>query len=143
MSKFTTQGAAATVGLFAAPLVPTIASTFFGGTESADLLSLLYGASLFYVLALVLGGFLGLPLFYLLGRLRLVNVWACVLAGFLAGAISALLVIALAGVGTNAVLIYGCQGAGAAALFWVFWSLGPDPSASFAKSWTQEFAASR
>jgi hypothetical protein len=89
---------------------------------------------------LLLGGVFGLPFFYLLGRIRLVNVWACLLGGFLVGAMSGLLITLLAGIGSVAALIYGCQGAGAAAVFWVFWRLGPDPSATFARIWIREFA---
>jgi hypothetical protein len=59
------------------------------------------------------------------------------------GAISGLLITAIAGVGSDAALIYGCQGAGAAAVFWVFWKLGPDPSATFARIWIRQFAGSR
>lgn len=143
MPKFSTQRAAATVGLFAAPLVPTIAPAFYPGSGPGDILTIFYGAFLLYVLALVLGGLLGLPLFYLLGLLRQVNVWACALAGFVVGVICALLIILLTGVGRTAVLSYGCQGAVAAAVFWVFWRLGPDPSPRFARFWTQEFAGSR
>jgi len=143
MTKFFTQSTAATVGFFAAPLVPTIALAFDAGDSSADIMSMLYGACLVYVLALVVGGLLGLPLLYLLGLLRQVNLWACALAGFLTGALSGLLIILLTGIGTKAVLIYGCQGAGAAALFWVFWKLGPDPSPTSARFWTRQFAGSR
>jgi hypothetical protein len=143
VTKFSTQSAAAAVGLVLAPLVPTIAFAFYAGTRPVDIISVFYGACLVYVVALVLGGLLGLPLLYLLGRLRQVNVWACVLAGFMAGAMSGILIILLTGIGANAVLSYGYQGAGAAAIFWVFWKSGPDPSATFAKFWTREFAGSR
>jgi hypothetical protein len=143
MAQFSTQGAAATVGSFTAPLVPTIVPAFYGGTSSPDVTSAFYGAFLIYVSSLLLGGLLGLPFFYLLGRIRLVNLWACLLGGFLVGAISGLLITAIAGVGSNAALIYGCQGAGAAAVFWVFWKLGPDPSATFARIWIRQFAGSR
>lgn len=143
MTKFATQGAAATVGIFAAPLVPTIAPAFYSGTSSVDIVSVFYGAFLIYVLALVFGGILGLPLFYLLGRLRQTNAWACVLAGFLVGSITGALIILVSGVGMKAVLNYGFQGAGAAALFWIFWRAGPDPSANFARFWTREFAGWR
>jgi hypothetical protein len=143
MAQFSTQNVAATVGSFTAPLVPTIVPAFYAGSSSPDVTSAFYGAFLIYVNSLLLGGVLGLPLFYLLGRIRLVNVWAFLLGGFLVGAISGLLIALLAGVGSNAALIYGCQGAGAAAVFWVFWRLGPDPSATFARMWIREFAGSR
>jgi hypothetical protein len=143
MAQFSTQNVAATVGSFTAPLVPTIVPAFYTGSSSPDVTSAFYGAFLIYVNSLLLGGVLGLPLFYLLGRIRLVNVWAFLLGGFLVGAISGLLIALLAGVGSGAALIYGCQGAGAAAVFWVFWRLGPDPSATFARMWIREFAGSR
>ncbi len=143
MAQFTHQGTATTVGVFAAPLVPTVAPFFGAGTSSPEGISAFYGALLVYVNALVLGGLLGLPLFYLLARIRLVNVWACVLGGFLVGGISGLLVILLAGLGSDAVLIYAYQGAGAAAVFWILWKLGPDPSASFARIWVQELPGLR
>jgi hypothetical protein len=143
MAQFSTQNAAATVGLFTAPLVPTLLPVLYPGTSSPDVTSAFYGAFLIYVISLLLGGVLGLPLFYLLGRIRLVNVWACLLGGFLVGAIAGLLIAVLARVGSDAALIYGCQGAGAAAVFWVFWKLGPDPSATFARIWIREFAGSR
>jgi hypothetical protein len=143
MAQFSTQNAAATVGSFTAPLVPTIVPAFYAGSSSPDVTSAFYGAFLIYVLSLVVGSVLGLPFFYLLGRIRLVNLWACLLGGFLVGAIAGLLVAVLARVGLGAALIYGCQGAGAAAVFWVFWRLGPDPSATFARIWIREFAGSR
>jgi hypothetical protein len=143
MAQFSTQRAAATVGLFAAPLVPTIVPAFYAGASSPDVTSAFYGAFLIYVISLLLGSVLGLPFFYLLGRLRLVNVWACLLGGFLVGAISGLLITLLARVGSDAAFIYGCQGAGAAAVFWVFWKLGPEPSATFARNWIREFSGSR
>jgi hypothetical protein len=143
MSKFSTQNAAASVGLITAPLVPSIATAVHASAGAADIVSVFYGALLVYGLALVFGGLLGLPLLYLAARFHQVKAWACVLAGFLAGAVCALLMILLAGGGVGTVLSYGCQGAGAAILFWVFWRLGPDPSPSFAKSWAQEFAGSR
>ena len=143
MAQFSTQNAAATVGSLTAPLVPTIVPAFYAGSSSPDVTSAFYGAFLIYVSSLVLGSVLGLPFFYLLGRIRLVNVWACLLGGFLVGAISGLLITVVAGVGSDAALTYGCQGAGAAAVFWVFWSLGPDPSATFARIWIRQFAGSR
>ena len=143
MARFSTQNAAATMGLFTAPLVPTLVPAFYTGSAAPDVTSALYGAFLIYVISLLLGGVIGLPFFYLLGRIRLVNVWACLLGGFLVGATAGLLITLLAGVGSNAALIYGCQGAGAAAVFWVFWKLGPDPSPRFARSWIREFAGSR
>jgi hypothetical protein len=143
MARFSTQNAAATVGSFTAPLVPTIVPVFYAGSSSPDVTSAFYGASLIYVVSLLLGSVLGLPFFYLLGRIRLVNLWACLLGGFLVGALSGLLITLLARVGSDAALIYGYQGAGAAAVFWVFWRLGPDPSATFARIWIREFAGSR
>jgi uncharacterized membrane protein YjjP (DUF1212 family) len=143
MAQFSTQNSAATAGLFAAPLVPTIVPVFYAGSSSPNVTSAFYGAFLIYVISLLLGGVLGLPFFYLLGRIRLVNVWACLLGGFLVGAIAGLLISLLARVGPDAALIYGCQGAGAAAVFWVFWRLGPHPSATFATSWIREVAGSR
>jgi hypothetical protein len=143
MAQFSTQHAAATVGLFTAPLVPTLVPAFYAGRSSPDITSAFYGAFLTYVISLVLGGVLGLPFFYLLGRIRLVNVWACLLGGFWVGAVSGWLITLLAGVGSDAALIYGCQGAGAAVVFWVFWRLGPDPSPTFAKNWIREFGSSR
>src|SRR5580698_9989760 len=86
MAQFSTQNAAATVGSFTAPLVPTIVPAFYAGSSSPDATSALYGAFLIYVVSLVLGSVLGLPFFYLLGRIRLVNLWAFLLAGFLVGA---------------------------------------------------------
>jgi hypothetical protein len=142
MAQFSTQGAAATVGLFTAPLVPTIVPAFYAGSSPPDVTSAFYGAFLIYVISLLLGGVFGLPFFYLLGRIRLVNVWACLLGGFLVGAISGLLISLVAGVGPDAALIYGCQGAGAAAVFWVFWRLGPDPSPIFARTWIRQLAGS-
>ena len=143
MARFSTQGAAATVGLFAAPLVPAIAPAFYAGTSSPGVVSAFYGAFLIYVVALLLGGLFGLPLFYLLARIRLVNIWACLLGGFLVGIMSGVLIMLLTGVGSDATLIYGYQGAGAAAVFWILWRLGPDPSATFARTWIREFAAYR
>jgi len=143
MAQFSTQGAAATVGSFTAPLVPTIVPAFYTGTSSPDVTSAFYGAFLIYVVSLLLGSVFGLPIFYLLGRIRLVNVWACLLGGFLVGAISGLLLTVIARVGSDVALIYGCQGAGAAAVFWLFWRLGPDPSATFARMWIRQFAGSR
>lgn len=131
------------MGLFTAPLVPTFAPVFYTGTSSAGVISALYGAFLIYVISLLLGGLLGLPLFYLLGLMRLVNGWACLLGGFLVGIVSGVLIVLLTGVGSDAALIYGCQGAGAAAVFWILWRLGPDPSATFARSWIRDFAAHR
>ena len=83
MPQFSTQGTAATVGLFTAPLVPTIAPAFYAGTSSPGVVSAFYGAFLIYVVSLLLGGLFGLPLFYLLARIRLVKLWACLLGGFL------------------------------------------------------------
>jgi hypothetical protein len=143
VAQFSTQRAAATAGILAAPLVPTIAPAFYVGASSPGVVSAFYGASLTYVCSLLLGGLIGLPLFYLLGLIRLVNVWACLLGGFLVGIMSGVLIILLTGVGSDATLIYGCQGAGAAAVFWILWRLGPDPSATFARSWIREFAAHR
>jgi len=143
MAQFSTQGTAATVGLFTAPLVPTIAPAFYAGTSSPGVVSAFYGALLIYMISLLLGSLFALPLFYLLGRIRLVTIWACLLGGFLVGATSGVLIILLTGVGSDAALIYGCQGAGAAAVFWILWRLGPDPSATFARIWIREFAASR
>src|ERR1700761_9489108 len=127
--QFTKQSTAATLGLFAAPLVPTMVSAFYSGTGSTDLLSAFYGASLVYATSLLLGGLLGLPLFHLLGRLRLVKSWALLLGGFLVGGASGALMILLMGMGFDAVPVYGVQGIGAAAVFWIFWRLGPNPSA--------------
>jgi hypothetical protein len=143
VARFSTQGTAATVGLFTAPLVPTIAPALYPGTSSPGVVSAFYGAFLIYVISLLLGSLFALPLFYLLGRIRLVNVWACLLGGFLVGVMSGVLIILVTGVGSNAALIYGCQGAGAAAVFWILWRLGPDPSADFARIWIREFAACR
>jgi hypothetical protein len=143
MAQFSTQNAAATVGLFTAPLVPALVPAFYAGSSSPNVASAFYGALLIYTISLVLGGVLGLPIFYLLGRIRLVNVWTCLLGGFLVGAMSGLLIAVLARVGSDAALIYGCQGAGAAAVFWVFWRLGPDPSATFARTWIREFTGTR
>ena len=143
MAQFSTQNAAATVGSFTAPLVPTIVPAFYAGSSSPDATSALYGAFLIYVVSLVLGSVLGLPFFYLLGRIRLVNLWAFLLAGFLVGAAAGLLIALIARVGPAAALIYGCQGAGAAAVFWVFWRLGPNPTATFARVWIREFAGTR
>ena len=143
MAQFSTQGKAATVGLFAAPLVPTIAPALYAGTGSPGVASAFYGAFLIYVISLLLGSLLALPLFYLLGRVRLLNVWACLLGGFLVGVMSGVMIILLTGVGSDAVLIYGWQGAGAAAVFWILWRLGPDPSATFARMWIRQFAAFR
>jgi hypothetical protein len=140
VAQFSTQGTAATVGLFAAPLVPTIAPAFYAGTGSPGVVSAFYGAFLIYVVSLLLGGLFGLPLFYLLARIRLVNIWACLLGGFLVGIMSGVLIMLLTGVGSDATLIYGYQGAGAAAVFWILWRLGPDPSATFARTWIREFA---
>ena len=131
------------MGLFTAPLVPTLVPAFYAGSASPDVTSALYGAFLIYVISLLLGGVIGLPFFYLLGRIRLVNVWACLLGGFLVGTVSGALIVLLTGVSSDAALIYGCQGAGAAAVFWVFWRLGPHPSATFATSWIREVAGSR
>jgi hypothetical protein len=141
--KFSTQNAAASVGLVAAPMVPSIVTAIRASVGAADLASVFYGALLVYALALVFGGLLGLPLLYLAARLHQVKAWACVLAGFIAGAFCAALMMLITGGSLDMVLSYGFQGAGAAALFWVFWRLGPDPSPSFAKSWTQEFSGSR
>jgi hypothetical protein len=143
MAQFSSQGTAATVGLFTAPLVPTIAPVLYAGTSSPGVVSAFYGAFLIYVISLLLGSLFALPLFYLLGRIRLVNVWACLLGGFLVGVMSGVLIILLTGVGSDAALSYGCQGAGAAAVFWILWRLGPDPSATFARIWIREFAAYR
>jgi hypothetical protein len=143
VAQFSTQGTAATVGLFTAPLVPTIAPAFYAGTSSPGVVSAFYGAFLIYVVSLLLGGLFGLPLFYLLARIRLVNLWACLLGGFLVGIMSGVLIMLMTGVGSDATLIYGYQGAGAAAVFWILWRLGPDPSATFATTWIREFAAYR
>jgi hypothetical protein len=143
VTKFATQNAAANVGLITAPLVPSVTTAVHASAGSADVVSVFYGALLVYGLALVFGGLLGLPLLNLAARFHQVKAWACILAGFIAGAICALLMILLTGGGLDMVLGYGCQGAGAAALFWIFWRLGPDPSPSFARSWTQEFSGSR
>ena len=60
MRKFPSQNAAATAGLLAAPLVPTIAPAFYAGSTSADGLSIFYATVLLYVFSLILGGLLGL-----------------------------------------------------------------------------------
>jgi hypothetical protein len=59
------------------------------------------------------------------------------------GTVSGALIVLLTGVSSDAALIYGCQGAGAAGVFWILWRLGPDPSAAFATSWIREFGARR
>jgi len=143
VAQFSTQGTAAAVGVFTAPLVPTIAPAFYAGSSSPGVVSAFYGAFLIYVISLLLGSLFGLPLFYLLGLVRRVNVWACLLGGFLVGTISGVLIVLVTGVASDAALIYGCQGAGAAAVFWILWRLGPDPSATFARSWIREFTARR
>ena len=143
MAQFSTQGTAAAVGVFTAPLVPTIAPAFYAGSSSPGVVSAFYGAFLIYVISLLLGSLFGLPLFYLLGLVRRVNVWACLLGGFLVGTISGVLIVLVTGVASDAALIYGCQGAGAAAVFWILWRLGPDPSATFSRSWIREFTARR
>jgi hypothetical protein len=85
MAQFPTQRGAATAGLVAAPLVPTIAPAFYASSSSPDVVSAFYGATLIYVISLLFGSLLWLPFFYLLGQIRLVNVWACLLGGFLVG----------------------------------------------------------
>jgi hypothetical protein len=141
--QFTTQRMAATVGLLAAPLVPSIASAIYASSSPPDVLSAFYGLTLVYVISLLFGSLLGLPLFYLLGLIRLVNVWACLLGGFLVGIVSGVSLTLLTGAGTGAALIYGCQGAGAAAVFWICWRLGPDSSGTFARIWIRELAGYR
>jgi hypothetical protein len=107
VAQFSTQGTAATVGLFTAPLVPTLAPALYAGTSSPGVVSAFYGAFLIYVVSLLLGSLFALPLFYLLGRIRLVNLWACLLGGFLVGVMCGVLIILVTGVGSNAALIYG------------------------------------
>src|ERR1700728_2453351 len=112
MAQLPTQRGAATAGLVAATLVPPIAPAFYASSSSPDVVSAFYGATLIYVISLLFGSLLWLPFFYLLGQIRLVNVWACLLGGFLVGIVFGVLLTVLAGVGSDAALIYGCQGAG-------------------------------
>ena len=129
--RFSKQSVAAFMGLFAAPIVPALYSALFFGAPPTDFFGRLAAISVLYAVALALGSLVGLPILFVLGRLRCVTWWSVLIGGSLTGA----LIAALLSVQLKPILVFATEGAGAAAMFWVWWRAGPDPTAESAVAW--------
>jgi len=140
-ASFSSQRSAAYVGLFVAPVVPAICvalgSPMF---QHTDVIAIVGRGLLFYPISLVLGSLVGLPIFFVLGSLRLVYWWAIVPSEFLVGALIAIFIgMLVGGLPYKSISMFGLEGIGASVVFWLFWRMGPTPDAQSARSWARGF----
>ena len=132
------------VGLFLAPVVPAISVAILIPPAALSALPWFLGLVMcFYLVALALGSLVGLPILFLLAYFRLLN-WASVLVGgFIVGVVSITLFGLLHTMQLRTLALYGIEGAASAAIFWFFWSVGPNPNIDAAKSWVLGFIGKR
>jgi hypothetical protein len=142
---FSSQSSAAYVGLYMAPLVPAVCVAVGSPAfQPTDVLSIIEWGLLFYPISLVLGSLVGLPIFFVMSSLRLVNWWAIVAGGYLVGALIAVIIgFLVGGFQLKAITIFGLEGAGASLIFWLFWRMGPTPDAQSARIWVRGFVSRR
>ena len=118
----TTAGILATLS---APLVPAFLGALMtplgGGAINTDLTSVLGLTVVVYPFALVLGSIVGLPIFLVFRRYRLVRWWSAVLAGAIAG-VFWVGVITLRFDLRNLVLLT-IEGSLGGLVFWAIWRL--------------------
>jgi hypothetical protein len=127
-------------GLFVAPVVPPIFVVVLEQPAAlSDVPWLAAGAGAIYLISLALGSIVGLPIFYLLASLGLLSWWAFPLGGLAVGAIIGFLFGLLGLSAWRAYILFACEGILSAAVFWLFWKMGPAPNADNARRWVRAF----
>ena len=132
------------VGLFVAPVVPAITVAVSVPPTTLSVLPWFVGRVIcFYLLALVLGSLVGLPMLFLLAHFRLLN-WASILiGGSIVGVVSITVFGLLHTLQLRTLALFGMEGAASAAIFWIFWNVGPDPNRDSARLWVLSFIGKR
>jgi hypothetical protein len=116
---------AAVLGFLSAPLVSAlIGAALTPVTRTFDLRAFLGLVPVFYFFAAVVTVLLGIPAFLLLLRFKLVRWWSALGAGFLIGALVALIMRSPNAIQPRDVLVFAPTGAASALSFWLIWKLG-------------------
>lgn len=119
------QTLATALGFFAASILPAAyLATAFPLSGDRDLQSVLGSFFVIYFFAATATVILGVPIFLILNRLKLVTLWSAVGSGALVGAIALMAVTFAAGIDLATLLRFAMIGGAAGFMFWIFWRAG-------------------
>jgi hypothetical protein len=132
------QNSATTAAFLIAPVVPGMSLAVMPPAEfEFDLYAVGWFLAL-YLLSVVFVLLIGLPIFLLFSRMRLVNWWSAILGGVLGGA-AVLTILGFRNLSSHAFVLYGLIGAATGLTFWFVWRLGPEPDEFAALHWARYF----
>lgn len=110
------------LGFVAAPLFPAAYfSIVYPISGNRDYVSILGTFALGYMFAVAGVVFLGVPIFFLLNRLKLIRWWSAVCAGAFVGVVLQLVITSGRSVDIDPLAMFALLGAIAGLVFWIFW----------------------
>jgi hypothetical protein len=125
------QKTAALIAFVTVPVVPTLVNGILTPRgRYFDWVTMLVFALISYFICMAVAVLLGGPIFLALSRINLVRWWSALAAGFLVGAIVAVLVRLQSAVHVQEVLLLGFEGALCGIVFWVIWKQGREPESA-------------
>ncbi len=97
-------------------------------TGAFDLITILVFAAIFYLVSAAATALLGAPIFFSLLRINLVRWWSALVAGFVVGAVVAVLLRLPNLAHVREIMLLGLEGAVSGFVFWVIWKQGREPT---------------
>ncbi|WP_124457841.1 hypothetical protein [Variovorax sp. KBW07] len=123
--KEMSQKSATSLGLLAASVLPTAyLAIVFPLSGDRDLGSIAGTFLVAYFFAAAATAVLGIPMFFVLNKLKLVRWWSATVSGILVGAITLLAVRVGGSIDFSTLLRFALLGGGAGLLFWIVWRMG-------------------
>jgi len=119
------ENTAIVLGTLLAAAVPAIVgglqTPIYGGIVNTDIVSVFGLALVFYPFSLAFACLFGLPLFWLSRHYHLVRWWSALIAGLLAGAAGAVVIVGPRAAMASNIVTFAIEGAASALLFFVIW----------------------
>lgn len=116
---------ATSLGFLAASVLPaTYLATVFPLSGDRDLPSIAGSFFVAYYFTFIATAILGIPIFLMLSKLKLVRWWSAITAGLLVGVIALIAVRFGGDIDLVTLLRFGMLGGGAGCLFWIIWRTG-------------------
>jgi len=107
---------------------PLVGAVLTPQTKGFDFITLLVFAAIFYLVSAAATALLGAPIFFSLLRINLVRWWSALVAGFVVGAVAAILVRLPNLAHAREIMLFGLEGAASGFVFWLIWKQGREPA---------------
>ena len=120
---------ATSLAFLTVPAIPMlVGAVLTPQTGAFDLITILVFAAIFYLVSAAATALLGAPIFFSLLRINLVRWWSALVAGFVVGAVVAVLLRPPNLAHVREIMLLGLEGAVSGFVFWVIWKQGREPT---------------